>query len=107
MFYTNIRSVSSGHGRLGILSRPAWLDPSELRVGLGCMRLSTDEDRREELALETIATAAEAGVSGFDTAHAHGLRPGPPGPHERLLARAPRPRGARATARIVTKGGKG
>ena len=25
-----------------------WLDDSELRIGLGCMRLSTDADRDEE-----------------------------------------------------------
>ena len=36
------------------------------------MRLSTDEDRDEQLALDTIAAAAEAGVTAFDTAHAYG-----------------------------------
>ena len=46
--------------------------PPELRIGLGCMRLSTDEDRDEERALETIAAAAEAGVTVFDTARAYG-----------------------------------
>ena len=71
-----------------------WLDASELRVGLGCMRLPTDE----ELALETIAAAAEAGVTVFDTARAYG-------DNETLVARALRRCGAEATARIVTKGG--
>ena len=57
-----------------------WLDDSELRVGLGCMRLP-DDDRGEELALATIAAALEAGVTVFDTARAYG-------DNERLLARA-------------------
>ena len=76
----------------------AWLDPAELRVGLGCMRLSTDEDRDEERALATIAAAAGAGITVFDTARAYG-------DNERLLARALRACGAAETARIVTKGG--
>jgi aryl-alcohol dehydrogenase-like predicted oxidoreductase/adenylate kinase family enzyme len=62
------------------------------------MRLSTDEDRDEELALETIAAAAEAGMTVFDTARAYG-------DNERLLARALRRCGADDRARIVTKGG--
>src|SRR5438105_11064003 len=48
------------------LTRPGWLDTSELRVGLGCMRLPTDQ-----VALETIAAAADAGVTVFDTARAY------------------------------------
>ena len=36
------------------------------------MRLSTDEDRDEQRAVATIAAAAEAGVTVFDTAHAYG-----------------------------------
>ena len=62
------------------------------------MRLSTDERRDEELALETIAAAAGAGMTVFDTARAYGE-------NERLLARALRRCGADASARIVTKGG--
>ena len=54
------------------LSRPGWLDASELRIGLGCMRLSTDEDRDEARAYATIAAAAEAGVTVFDTARSYG-----------------------------------
>jgi aryl-alcohol dehydrogenase-like predicted oxidoreductase len=76
----------------------AWLGPGELRIGLGCMRLSTDENRNEELSLETIEAAAEAGVTVFDTARSYG-------DNERLLARALRSCGADARARIVTKGG--
>ena len=71
-----------------------WLAASELRIGLGCMRLSTDEDRNEELALETIGAAFEAGITVFDTARAYDG-------NERLLARALRS----TPARIVTKGG--
>ena len=69
------------------------------------MRLSTDETRDEQLALETIAAAAEAGVTVFDTARAYGHGPAELGHNERLLARALRAGDADATARIVTKGG--
>jgi aryl-alcohol dehydrogenase-like predicted oxidoreductase len=69
------------------------------------MRLSTDESRDEEVALETIAAAADAGVTVFDTAHAYGLGEADLGHNERLLARALRRCGAEASARIVTKGG--
>ena len=62
------------------------------------MRMSTDEDRDEEQALETIAAAAEAGITVFDTARAYG-------DNERLLADGLRRAKADATARIVTKGG--
>ncbi len=76
----------------------SWLSESELRIGLGCMRLSTDEDRDEERAFETIAAAASAGIIVFDTARAYG-------DNEVLLARSLRPCGAAESARIVTKGG--
>ena len=69
------------------------------------MRLSTDADRDEERALATIAAAAEAGITVFDTARAygHGERRARP---QRAAARPRSPRrGAEATARIVTKGG--
>jgi aryl-alcohol dehydrogenase-like predicted oxidoreductase len=62
------------------------------------MRMSTDEDQDEEQALETIAAAAEAGITVFDTARAYG-------DNERLLAHGLRRAKADATARIVTKGG--
>ncbi|HYL07750.1 MAG TPA: aldo/keto reductase, partial [Candidatus Udaeobacter sp.] len=82
-----------------------WLGATELRVGLGCMRLSTDEDRDELLAFETIAAAAASGVTVFDTAHAYGHGATELGHNESLLARALRRCGATGTARIVTKGG--
>lgn len=84
---------------------PGWLDPSELRIGLGCMRMSTDGAGDEDLALQTIAAAAEAGVTVFDTAHAYGSGAADLGRNERLLARALRIGGAHKRARIVTKGG--
>jgi aryl-alcohol dehydrogenase-like predicted oxidoreductase len=69
------------------------------------MRLSTDESRDEEVALATIAAAADAGVTVFDTARAYGRGEAELGHNERLLASALRNCGAEATARIVTKGG--
>ena len=62
------------------------------------MRMSTDEHRDEGQALETIAAAAQAGITVFDTARAYG-------DNEQLLARGLRRAEADATARIVTKGG--
>ncbi len=82
-----------------------WLAPSELRIGLGCMRLSTDADRDPERAQATIEAAVAAGITVFDTAHAYGLDAGELGHNERLLAGALRRCGAPGTARIVTKGG--
>ena len=79
----------------------AWLDPDELRVGLGCMRLPADE----QLAFATIAAAASAGITVFDTARAYGAERGGPGHNERLVAGALRAADLHRTARIVTKGG--
>jgi aryl-alcohol dehydrogenase-like predicted oxidoreductase len=88
------------------VSIPAeWPDASELRIGLGCMRLSTDGSRDEALAAATIAAAVEAGVTIFDTAHAYGLDVDDLGRNERLLVRALRECGAEGSPRIVTKGG--
>jgi aryl-alcohol dehydrogenase-like predicted oxidoreductase/predicted kinase len=69
------------------------------------MRMSTDENHDEELALETIAAAVAAGLTVFDTARAYGRGPAELGRNERLLARALRPSSAGRSARIVTKGG--
>lgn len=82
-----------------------WLAVDELRVGLGCMRLSTDADRDEARALATIVAAAQAGVTVFDTARAYGLGPDELGHNERLLARALREAGVASSARVLTKGG--
>lgn len=82
-----------------------WLATSELRIGLGCMRLSTDADRDPERARATITAAAAAGMTVFDTAHAYGHDATELGHNERLLAGALRGCGAADAARIVTKGG--
>ncbi|HET9939165.1 MAG TPA: aldo/keto reductase, partial [Gaiella sp.] len=87
------------------MGETVWPGPGELRVGLGCMRLSTDADRDEERALATIAAAVDAGITVFDTARAYGLDEGDAGHNERVLARALRHAGATGRARIVTKGG--
>lgn len=82
-----------------------WLERSELRIGLGCMRLSTDERNGPAAARETIAAAVEAGITVYDTAHAYGRHEADLGHNERLLAGALRECGAERRARIVTKGG--
>ena len=69
------------------------------------MRFSTDAARDEQRAQDTIAAAAAAGVTVFDTAHAYGRDEAELGHNERLLARALRGCGAEQNARIVTKGG--
>jgi aryl-alcohol dehydrogenase-like predicted oxidoreductase len=69
------------------------------------MRMSTDEQRDEELALETIAAAVGAGITVFDTAHSYGRDASESGHNERLVARALRRCDASASARVVTKGG--
>jgi aryl-alcohol dehydrogenase-like predicted oxidoreductase len=69
------------------------------------MRFSTDESRDEELARETIAAAAAAGVTVFDTARAYAPSAAELGHNELLVARALRGCGADGSARIVTKGG--
>jgi aryl-alcohol dehydrogenase-like predicted oxidoreductase len=69
------------------------------------MRLSTDENRSGEVALDTITAAAEAGVTVFDTARSYGLDASDLGHNEALLAGALRRCGAVGSARIVTKGG--
>src|SRR6185312_4445934 len=79
----------------------AWLDTDELRIGLGCMRLPDDE----RLSCDTIAAAAESGITVCDTARAYGSERGGPGHNERLVAAALRAAGLERTARIVTKGG--
>jgi aryl-alcohol dehydrogenase-like predicted oxidoreductase len=69
------------------------------------MRMSTDPDRDEALARETIAAALAAGVTVFDTAHAYALGESDLGHNERLLGDALRACKAERRARVVTKGG--
>src|SRR5262249_15072924 len=66
--------VSQSVGAYGVAVD--WLAPSELRVGLGCMRLPDGED-----GLATIEGALDAGITVFDTARSYGG-------NERLLAGA-------------------
>lgn len=69
------------------------------------MRLSTDDDRSEERSHATVAAAAAAGITVFDTAHAYGRSAAEYGHNESLVAQALKRCGAAATARVVTKGG--
>ncbi len=86
------------------LGDPFWPGAGELRVGLGCMRLSTGDDRDETVALETIAAAVDTGIVVFDTARAYARDTSELGHNEALVARALRACGA-GGSRIVTKGG--
>ncbi len=65
------------------------------------MRLPADE----RLALDTIAAAAGAGITVFDTARAYGPDRAGLGHNERMVARALRAADGQRSARIVTKGG--
>jgi aryl-alcohol dehydrogenase-like predicted oxidoreductase/adenylate kinase family enzyme len=69
-----------------------WLEPGELRVGLGCMRLP------DESYLVVVHAAVDAGITVFDTARAYGES-------ERLLGTSLRRAAAADRTRIVTKGG--
>ncbi len=80
-----------------------------MRIGLGCMRLSTDPDRDEQRALATLRAALDAGITTLDTARAYGCDEADLGHNERLIARAlatrpdaPRPRVIRATSLLVS-----
>jgi aryl-alcohol dehydrogenase-like predicted oxidoreductase/adenylate kinase family enzyme len=76
-----------------------------MRIGLGCMRLSTEPDRDEARALSTLRAALDAGVTVFDTAHAYGLDQRDLGHNERLIGRALREHHASPAVRVVTKCG--
>jgi aryl-alcohol dehydrogenase-like predicted oxidoreductase/predicted kinase len=69
------------------------------------MRMSTEADRDEQLAAETIAAALQAGITVFDTARAYGRDESELGHNERLLAAALSHAGPGRPVRIVTKGG--
>ena len=76
-----------------------------MRIGLGCMRLSTDLDRDEERALATLHAALDAGVTTLDTAHAYGRDESELGHNERLIARALAERPTAPRPRVITKCG--
>ncbi|MDB4938519.1 MAG: oxidoreductase [Labilithrix sp.] len=69
-----------------------------MRIGLGCMRLSTELERDDALAVATLRAALDAGITVFDTARAYGRDESDLGHNERLVARVRPPR-------IVTKCG--
>jgi len=83
----------------------SWLDPAGPRVGLGCMRLSTDRDRDDARAVATIEAALAAGAVVLDTARAYGHGDAELGHNERLIARVLAGHPAASRVRIVTKGG--
>jgi aryl-alcohol dehydrogenase-like predicted oxidoreductase/predicted kinase len=69
-----------------------------MRIGLGCMRLSTELDRDDVRGVATLHAAVAAGITVFDTAHAYGLDESDLGHNERLIARVRPPR-------VITKCG--
>jgi aryl-alcohol dehydrogenase-like predicted oxidoreductase len=78
----------------------SWRDSSELRIGLGCMRLPADE----QLALDTIVAAANVGLTVFDMR----TRTAPTEPVSGITSGfwpARCASGWHRHARIVTKGG--
>lgn len=85
--------------------RKSWLRDGAGRVGLGCMRLSTADDRDESRARATVHAALDAGVTVFDTALAYGRDQSEQHHNERWLGRflSAHPRGGDAL--VVTKGG--
>jgi aryl-alcohol dehydrogenase-like predicted oxidoreductase/predicted kinase len=77
-----------------------------VRIGLGCMRLSTDAERDEAAALATLRAALSAGVVVLDTARAYGQDDADAGHNERLVSRAVVESGVDpARVRVVTKCG--
>src|SRR4051812_15650981 len=79
-----------------------WLTATDKRIGLGCMRLSTEEDRDETRGIATIRAAIDNGITIFDTARSYCQNDDDRGHNERLLAKAVK---AGENVRIVTKGG--
>lgn len=76
------------------------------RIGLGCMRLSTERDRDEARAIPVITAALDAGVTLLDTADAYCWDETERGHNERLIARALRGwSGDRSRVLVATKGG--
>jgi aryl-alcohol dehydrogenase-like predicted oxidoreductase len=77
-----------------------------MQVGLGCMRLSTAEDRDELRARQVIEGALSAGVRLFDTAPSYGRGEHELGHNELLLARALAPhKDLHPDIVVVTKAG--
>lgn len=82
------------------------LSLSDLRLGLGCMRLSSPGGPGEDAAIQLIHLALDLGVRLLDTADVYGPSDADTGHNERLLARALAGwTGARAEVIVATKGG--
>src|SRR5262245_37294675 len=76
------------------------------RIGMGCMRLSTDRDRDEAGAVAVLHAALDAGVTVLDTADAYCRDETEIGHNERLIARALSAwQGDRSRIVVATKGG--
>ena len=76
------------------------------RIGLGCMRLSTESDRDEAIAIGVLHAAFDAGITLVDTADAYAWDDSERGHNERLIARALSTwTGDRSLIRVATKGG--
>jgi aryl-alcohol dehydrogenase-like predicted oxidoreductase/histidinol phosphatase-like enzyme/predicted kinase len=76
------------------------------RVGMGCMRLSTEPDRDEARGLAVLHAALHAGVTFLDTADAYCWDDSERGHNERLIARALATwDGDRSRVQVATKGG--
>lgn len=76
------------------------------RIGLGCMRLSTERDRDESRAVAILHTALDAGATLLDTADVYCWDDSEIGHNERLIARALSSwSGDRSRLVIATKGG--
>src|SRR5579859_2546890 len=88
------------------MAQAGWLNASELRVGLGCMRLwSVAAHPPEESPEATLVAALDAGVTVFDTARTYDGPGGEAGGNERELSMLLRAHGAGRPIRVVTKGG--
>jgi aryl-alcohol dehydrogenase-like predicted oxidoreductase len=75
------------------------------RIGIGCMRLSTEVAEDPDLGLATIAAALDAGFDLFDTARAYAPGEGELGHNERLISQALRSHPGSNPVRIITKCG--
>src|SRR5262245_45460618 len=77
-----------------------------MRIGLGCMRLSTIEPRDRSRAIAVIHAALSSGVSLLDTADAYCLDDNDTGHNERLIAEALKTwSGDSGAITVATKGG--
>src|SRR5688572_17049734 len=80
--------------------------PEYARIGMGCMRLSTERDRDETRRIAVLHAAFDGGITFIDTADAYCLDDSETGHNERLIARAFSTwSGDRSRIVVATKGG--